>query len=161
MIVVTVGSAPGNYSFHRLIRAVDEAVARNGWEVWMQIGSSTYRPRASHARFVSQKELEDKIRHCDLMVGHCGVGTLLLARGLRKNLCVLPRNPEFGEHLDGHQFELSRELAQIPWITVLTLETLESQIRDALANPRPFDLTEERALNSELAARISEFFSLS
>ena len=132
MIVVTVGSSPGNYSFHRLVKAMDQVLERKGWQGWMQIGSSAYRPKAPHDLFVSQQEMEEKVRNCDLVVGHCGVGTLLLAREFRKNICVLPREPQFGEILDFHQIEMAQNLAGVSWVELLQEHSLEAQIAHRL-----------------------------
>ncbi len=155
MIIVTVGSSPGGFSFHRLIQSVDRYLLQQGREGWMQIGSSRYLPRVPHTRFVSQAELRNRVLGCDLVIGHCGAGTLLLAREMHRKLCVLPRKPELDEIRDEHQIRLAENLSHLPWVEVLQESTLESQISRMLELPPDQDLW--CAQSDSLGMRLREY----
>ena len=111
MIFVTVGTE--RFPFDRLIRALDEA-KRSGriqQEVFAQIGTATYLPQAfDYSRFLSFGSMIEYIRAADIIIGHAGVGTVLLSRQSDKIPIIFARQKVFGEHVDDHQMQFARKM---------------------------------------------------
>jgi UDP-N-acetylglucosamine transferase subunit ALG13 len=107
MIFVTVGS---QMPFDRLISAIDEWAGRNpGHDVYAQIGNSTLRPR--HMRFtgvMTPAEFSQALRDAQLIVGHAGMGTIITALELGKQLVVMPRLGSLHETRNDHQVATAR-----------------------------------------------------
>lgn len=109
MIFVTAGTE--RFPFDRLIRAVDELQeSLNGEPVFMQTGSSTYRPSCPYVRFLSYHEFCEKIREARIVVSHAGAGTLLMCAELGKVPIMLARQSGLGEHVDNHQQMLAERM---------------------------------------------------
>ena len=53
----------------------------------------------------------EHIRVADVVVTHAGVGSILTCLRLGRTPLVVPRQSRFGEHVDDHQVELTRALA--------------------------------------------------
>ena len=113
MIFVTVGTE--KFPFDRLIRVIDEA-KRDGLieqEVFAQIGAATYLPQSfDYSRFISFGSMIEYMNAADIIIGHAGVGTVLLSRQSNKIPIVFARQSAFGEHVDDHQVQFARKMEQ-------------------------------------------------
>lgn len=94
-IFVTVGSK--DYPFDRLINAVDKK------GVVMQIGLSTPPKQAKYFRFLNKQEMYDWYSWADVIVCHCGTGTITEAIDFNKKIVLVPRLAKLKEHIDDHQ----------------------------------------------------------
>ena len=107
MIFVTLGTH--HDPFPRLIEGLQ---ALDGDELVVQYGHS---PAPLHAaetiQFLPFEELLEQIRTADTVVTHAGVGSILNCLRLGRTPLVVPRQSRFGEHVDDHQVELTRALA--------------------------------------------------
>ena len=143
MIFVTIGSSEKGLDFTRLVEAMDRIAGRLGVDVLIQRGPVDYEPKhARHVRFVRFDEALRLFRDADLVVGHCGAGTVLNALLFRKPLIIVPRRRDAGElDTDDHQMQLARELAETEGVRVVwEIERLEDAVREALASrqtPQP------------------------
>lgn len=110
MILVTTGTnAP---AFDRLIRQVDELQVAEPLVV--QHGPSALRPQgATCLEYVSFDEFVQLVKDARVVITHGGVGSILVTLMNGKRPVVMPRLARYGEHVDDHQVELSRRLAQI------------------------------------------------
>jgi UDP-N-acetylglucosamine transferase subunit ALG13 len=109
MIFVSVGTheAP----FDRLLRAVDEL--RLDEELIVQYGPSAVRcDRATEFDYLPFDEVVELVRRARVVVTHAGVGSVMLALSNEKRPVVMARLERFGEHVDDHQLELARRLAE-------------------------------------------------
>lgn len=108
MIFVTVGTHQD--PFERMLAAV-EALPDPG-ELVVQYGPGRA-PRgvARAAAFMSFAEMEENFEAAEAVVTHAGVGSILCARRVGHVPVVMPRLHELGEHVDDHQQELTRALA--------------------------------------------------
>jgi len=112
MIFVTVGTH--EQPFDRLIRAVDEWAASSSEDVLIQTGVSSYEPvNCRWQHFFKQQEMYDFINQARIVITHGGPSCYfdVLKRG--KIPIVVPRHHEFGEHVDDHQLEISREYKKL------------------------------------------------
>ncbi|HEY6048519.1 MAG TPA: glycosyltransferase, partial [Sphingomicrobium sp.] len=81
MILVAVGT---QFPFDRLVETVDKWAATSGAEVIGQIGPSTYKPAHLNARaFIRPDEFQALLDKAELLIAHCGMGSILsaLSRG--------------------------------------------------------------------------------
>ncbi len=124
MIFVTVGTQ--KYQFNRLLKMLDqlkeEGIIKD--EIFAQTGYSTYLPKYYESKpFLSQKEFENEIQFSDIIIAHSGVGAIMHCLKEEKKLIVMPRNPKYKEHIDGHQYEIAKAFAKKGYL--LHAETME------------------------------------
>ena len=113
--------------------------------VFAQIGHSTYQPRHyGWARFVAGEEFEEKIKNCDILLTHSGVGTILTGKELQKPVLVYPRSAKYGEHVDDHQWQIAREFRKRDYVLICEeAEQMLQRIEESKAFPfRPLTLGE-------------------
>lgn len=107
MIFVTVG---GQLPFDRLIRCVDcWAAGAPGVDVLAQIGDGDYEPQ--HLRWersLPPAQFREVFQSAEGVIGHAGIGTILMALELEKCLLVFPRRADRGEHRSDHQLGTAR-----------------------------------------------------
>lgn len=110
-IFVTLGTiAP--YRFDRIVEGVLRSINGSDEIVW-QLGSTTRPDLPGHAATsIEAAEFQYYSDWADVVVTHAGVGTLLglLDRGIRP--MVMARKAVLGEHVDDHQNQVARYLAQ-------------------------------------------------
>jgi UDP-N-acetylglucosamine transferase subunit ALG13 len=116
-LLITVGTF--HFPFDRLLQQV-AAVVPAEWHLTVQHGSS----RPIDVADVSASEfgydqMVAAMRSADLIIGHCGVGTLVTAAGVGAPCMMLPRRADLGEVVDDHQFDLIEVLQRLPGVTVL------------------------------------------
>lgn len=110
MIFVTVGTH--DRQFDRLLKELDIMVA-NGkiQDVVAQIGHSNYIPKNyKWFRFLEFEKMLELQKKADFIISHGGVGSIMTGLELNKTIIVVPRLPEYNEHLDRHQIFTTREL---------------------------------------------------
>lgn len=135
MIFVTVGNS--HYGFPRLIEKVDAIAPDLPLKVVAQMGWTRYRPRNLEGRaFLSFGEMMERMAEARLIIGHTSAGPILHARKFGVPLIAVPRRPELGEHVDGHQVETAKAVENLPMIEVLwDLERLRDSVLAILADP--------------------------
>lgn len=135
LIFASVGSM---LPFERLVRAVDEWARDNpAQDVFLQIGETEYEPRhAPFARMVAMTEYRRRLRECDLFVAHVGMGSILQALEDRKQMLMLPRHQEWGEHTTDHQIHTAERFGHLPGLKVVdTVEELHREMGALLQVP--------------------------
>ena len=107
MIFVTVGTH--QQPFQRMLSALEALPAS---ELVVQHGYGAPPSGVSHAAaFMSFGEMLEQFEAADTVVTHAGVGSILLALRVGHTPIVVPRYKRYGEHVDDHQVELTRALA--------------------------------------------------
>ncbi len=114
MIYVTAGNQ--RFPFTRLLLSVNSAIQEGiiTDNVYVQYGS--FRPEFKLDQFTEKRpaypyeEHIDMIRHADMIVSHAGEDIVLLALMLGKFPIIMPRQKNFGEHIDNHQVEFSAKM---------------------------------------------------
>lgn len=117
MILVAVGT---QFPFDRLIEAVDQWAAASGTsDVVAQIGPAVHTPRHIEAhRFLPPNEFNALLERADLVVAHCGMGSILSALAHGKPIVVMPRSAAKGEHRNDHQFATAQRFWDRPGVVV-------------------------------------------
>jgi len=117
VIFVTVGThtAP----FDRLVRAADAYARTTAEEVVVQRGVSTVPTSAANSfDFCDSAEMDRLIRGSRVVVCH-GADTILDVLRAGKPVLAVPRQERYREHLNDHQVDFARALAERGWIVVL------------------------------------------
>mgnify|MGYP000131102373 CR=1 FL=1 len=102
MILVSVGTQLG---FDRLMVAIDSWAADNKeLEIIAQIGPGKFIPRNfKSVQFFQNNEFNEKFEEADVIISHAGMGNIIGAMELNKNIIIMPRKASLGEHRNEHQ----------------------------------------------------------
>jgi UDP-N-acetylglucosamine transferase subunit ALG13 len=128
LIYVTVGThtAP----FDRLVSAAEDYARTTSEEVVVQRGTSAVEAASVRSfDFCDSAEMDRLIRGSRVVVCH-GADTILDVLRAGKPALAVPRQQRYGEHLNDHQVDFARALAERGWIAVL--EHPEDGLADAI-----------------------------
>jgi UDP-N-acetylglucosamine transferase subunit ALG13 len=140
VIFVTVGTH--HQPFERLLDALNSLDD----ELVVQYGPGKP-PAASYAEaFMPFDQMLKRFREADTVITHAGVGSIICASREGHVPLVVPRRHDLGEHVDDHQVELTRALAQRGnVVAVWDVDTLAETVASAPVR-RPVSETVEPAL---------------
>ena len=113
MIFVTVGTH--EQQFNRLVRAVDDLKANGAIvePVYVQTGYSTYIPEhCEYSQFVPFRRMKGFMENADVVVTHGGPSSCIEAMAAGKVPVVVPRRGDLGEHVNDHQSDFVRIVAE-------------------------------------------------
>lgn len=113
MVFVTVGTH--EQPFDRLVKAIDGLVADGTLDegVFVQTGYCTYVPEhCGWARFVPAPEMRERMGAADVVVTHGGPSSFIEAMAAGKVPVVVPRYERYGEHVNDHQADFVRLVAE-------------------------------------------------
>ena len=111
MIFVTVGTH--EQGLDRLLIELDRLVETGEikHEVFAQIGYSNYIPKNyEYKEMISYDEMDEYVKKSDIVITHGGPGSIFHPLGYQKIPIVVPRNPDFNEHVDNHQILFTKRL---------------------------------------------------
>ncbi len=132
MIFVTVGTH--TQSFNRLLEEVDRLIENNKIKekVIMQIGHSTYKPKNTEwFRFTDFNNLRKIQKTARVIITHGGAGCIIDALSNKKPVIAVPRFKKFNEHVNDHQLDLVKALAEHKKIyPVYDISRLENAIHE-------------------------------
>ena len=111
MIFVTVGTH--EQQFNRLVAYMDKWASEHDEDVVIQTGFSTYEPKKANWSklfpYETMIELVDKAR---IVITHGGPSSFIMPLQIGKVPIVVPRNHEYGEHVNNHQITFCRAVAE-------------------------------------------------
>ena len=109
-ILITIGTMKEK-KFTRLFEIIDQLCKEgilNGSDILAQIGFDKYKTDYYKTfDIVSSEEFICNILESDIVISHCGTGTVINALKLKKKVILFPRLSKFDEHYDDHQIELA------------------------------------------------------
>ena len=111
MIFVTVGTH--EQGLDRLLIELDRLIETGGikQEVFAQIGYSKYIPKNyEYKEMLSYDLMDEYVKKSDIVITHGGPGSIFHPLQYGKIPIVVPRNPEFNEHVDNHQILFTKRL---------------------------------------------------
>jgi beta-1,4-N-acetylglucosaminyltransferase len=110
---VSVGNA--TQPFTRLLEAVCSLAPQLPQPVFVQFGSaqSFVCPRCAGVGFLKMGEFAQRVNEAELLILHAGAGSVIHAVHAGKVPVVMPRRAKYGEHVDDHQLEFARALAEV------------------------------------------------
>lgn len=113
MIFVTVGTH--EQPFNRLVQAVDE-LKRDGIiteEVVIQTGFSTYEPQyCQWSKLIPYQQMVKNVEEARIVITHGGPASFIMPLQIGKTPIVVPRQHKFDEHVNDHQVEFARNVAE-------------------------------------------------
>ena len=114
LIFVTLGSQ--NFQFNRLLIEIDRLIEEGKIteKVFAQTGYSDYKPKNyKFNKFLNRDEFNDIMSKCDKVITHGGTGAIIGAIKKRKKVIAIPRLSEFGEHVDDHQLQITKQFSDM------------------------------------------------
>jgi UDP-N-acetylglucosamine transferase subunit ALG13 len=110
-IVVSVGT--DHHRFDRLLDWTENWIAGSPFDVELFVQHGTSRaPRiGTGAPLLPRAEMLARYRAADIVVTQGGPGGIFDVASVGKLPVVVPRHPDFGEHVDGHQVVFGRFMA--------------------------------------------------
>ena len=113
MIFVTVGTH--EQPFNRLVEYIDKIKGDNilKEEVIMQTGYSTYEPKyCEWSKLYPYQQMVDMVVKADIVITHGGPSSFIMPLQVGKIPIVVPRQFKFNEHVNDHQLEFSKAVAE-------------------------------------------------
>ena len=111
MIFVTVGTH--EQPFNRLVEYMDKWAIEHDEEVVIQTGFSTYEPKkASWSKLYPYKTMIEMVDKARIVITHGGPSSFIMPLQIGKVPIVVPRKHEFDEHVNDHQVDFCRKVAE-------------------------------------------------
>ena len=118
VIFASVGSM---LPFDRFVQGVDAWAGDNpGTPVFLQIGGGGYEPvNCPWARIVAHGDYQQRLAACTLFVAHVGLGSILQALEIGKQMLLLPRHARLREHTTDHQLHTADKFRDTPGLLIV------------------------------------------
>ena len=131
MIFVTVGTH--EQPFNRLLQKIDELKEKGiiNEEVIMQTGFSTYEPKyCTWSSLLPYSQMVQNVKEARIVITHGGPASFIMPLQIGKTHIVVPRQKQFDEHVNNHQVDFSKAVAERMGtiITVVDINDLENTI---------------------------------
>lgn len=131
MIFVTVGTH--EQPFNRLLKKIDELKEKGiiNEEVIMQTGFSTYEPKyCTWSSLLPYSQMVQNVKEARIVITHGGPASFIMPLQIGKTPIVVPRQKQFDEHVNNHQVDFSKAVAERMGtiITVVDINDLENTI---------------------------------
>ena len=113
MIFVTVGTH--EQPFNRLVKAIDK-LKKDGViteDVIMQTGYSTYEPKyCKWDKLIPYDQMVKNVEDARIVITHGGSASFIMPLQIGKTPIVVPRQKRFNEHVNNHQVEFAKNVAE-------------------------------------------------
>lgn len=162
MIFVTVGTH--EQPFNRLIEYIDnlKRVSVIKEDVVIQTGYSTYEPKyCEWEKILPYKQMEQNIADAHIVITHGGPASFIMPLQIGKIPIVVPRQHQFGEHVNDHQVDFAKAVSQrmgtiIPIIDINELQDKLLNYDDIVAS-MPVGINSNNAeFNCQLEKMVEE-----
>lgn len=113
MIFVTVGTH--EQPFDRLVKEIDELKGKGiiQEEVIVQTGYCTYEPKnCTWSKLIPYDDMIKNVNEARIVITHGGPASFIMPLQVGKIPIVVPRQVEFNEHVNNHQVEFSKAVAE-------------------------------------------------
>ncbi len=123
MIFVTVGTH--EQQFNRLIECIDNLKRDGviGEDVIMQTGFSTYEPKyCKWSKLFSYEEMAKNVAKARIVITHGGPASFIMPLQIGKTPIVVPRQKKFDEHVNDHQVEFAKAVAERMGTIIMVME---------------------------------------
>ena len=126
MIFVTVGTH--DQPFNRLIQKIDQ-LKKDGIieeDVFIQTGFSTYEPEyCQWSKLIAYQDMIQYVKDARIVITHGGPASFIMPLQIGKIPIVVPRQKQFAEHVNDHQIEFARNVAERMG-TIIPVEDIET-----------------------------------
>ena len=133
MIFVTVGTH--EQQFNRLIQCVDELKGAGviQEDVVMQTGFCTYEPKnCKWSKLLPYSDMVQAVADARIVITHGGPSSFIMPLQIGKIPVVVPRQKRFDEHVNDHQLEFAKAVAERQG-NLIVVEEID-QLKDVLVN---------------------------
>ncbi|TDE68817.1 multidrug MFS transporter [Streptococcus sp. KCJ4932] len=160
MIFVTVGTH--EQPFNRLIKEVDRLVETGVIkdDVFIQTGYSTYEPKfCKWSSLISFDKMNGLMETSDIIITHGGPATFMSAIANGKKPIVVPRQEKYGEHVNDHQVDFSKQVKE-RYNSIEVVEEI-SELKDYLNQDLKIDdssSSNNKQFNKKLREEVESFF---
>jgi len=111
MIFVTVGTH--EQPFNRLVEYMDKWANKHDEDVVIQTGFSTYEPKnVQWKKLYPYNSMVELVEEARIVITHGGPSSFVMPLQVGKIPIVVPRKHEFDEHVNDHQVEFSKAVAE-------------------------------------------------
>lgn len=113
MIFVTVGTH--EQPFNRLVQEIDNLKRDDviTEDVIIQTGYSTYEPKyCQWDKLIPYKQMIKNVEDARIVITHGGPASFIMPLQIGKTPIVVPRQKKFDEHVNNHQVEFARNVAE-------------------------------------------------
>lgn len=151
MIFVTVGTH--EQPFNRLIECVDKLKGDGiiTEDVVIQTGFSTYEPKyCKWNKLLPYKEMEQHVADAHIVITHGGPASFIMPLQIGKTPIVVPRQHQFGEHVNDHQVEFAKAVSERMGTIIPIIDI--GQLQDIIKNYDQIVASMPSGLNSNNAA---------
>ena len=118
-----------------VVQKVDE-LKRDGVikdDVIIQTGFSTYKPKyCQWSKLISYQQMVKNVADARIVITHGGPASFIMPLQIGKTPIVVPRQHQFNEHVNDHQVEFARNVAQRMG-TIIPVEDIET-LGDIITN---------------------------
>jgi len=130
MIFVTVGTH--EQPFNRLLEYLDN-MKKDGViteDMIMQTGFSTYEPKyCKWKKLLPYKKMEQYVKEAHIVITHGGPASFIMPLQVGKTPIVVPRQHQYGEHVNDHQVEFAKAVSQRMGTIIPVIDITELQDR--------------------------------
>jgi len=142
LIIVSVGT--DHHPFNRLIDWVDSWESEQDVKFVIQRGTSKESTKWKSDSLIAHNEILEMFAMSQVVVSHGGPSTVMDIRKSGKMPIVVPRNPEFGEHVDNHQMLFAEHMMKSDIAKVAnSKDELFELIGQAISNPNDFVISKQ------------------
>lgn len=111
MIFVTVGTH--EQPFNRLVEYMDKWAEGHDEEIIIQNGFSTYEPKyATWSKLLPYQQMVANVGKARIVITHGGPSSFIMPLQVGKIPIVVPRKYEFNEHVNDHQVNFAKAVAE-------------------------------------------------
>lgn len=111
MIFITVGTH--EQPFDRLVKYMDQWAGEHAEEVVIQTGFSTYEPKnCKWSKLYPYKTMVENVDKARIVITHGGPSSFIMPLQVGKVPIVVPRKHEFSEHVNNHQVDFCKAVAE-------------------------------------------------
>jgi len=150
VVLVTVGTQ--TQPFPRLLQLVESQIESGALTgpVLAQVGTTLFSSASMETvSYLPPIELEQRILECDLMISHGGAGMLMTGVKMGKRVIAVPRLKRYGEHVNDHQVEIVRHLADEGYLIDCTTGDLGACLQLATDfTPAPYHAEEDTPITA-------------
>lgn len=130
--VVSLGTSE-RYFFPRMLERLCKIIPDDVEVLWQTGATDCGALPIVGQHKVPNAQLRQAMRDADVVIAHAGTGIALTALECGKLPVLIPRRPEFNEHVDDHQLQIAADLAQRGLGVVREVEDLSSPDLDYAA----------------------------
>ena len=136
MIYAATGTHPA--PFDRLARALDAWAIKQGEEVVYQgVLPTVELKQVKQVTLLSPQDHLAMIQRARIVVTHAGPATVMDVLECGKTPVVIPRDPDFGEHVDDHQMRFAERLLKDGGVVSKLVDLERVLLREHMQAPSP------------------------